>query len=53
MKSGVARVNGEDWIRRVRKVRKGYLKILLAVDVKTRRVVSIDVTSEKVKTRGA
>jgi hypothetical protein len=34
-------------------VRKGYLKIRFAVDVKTERVVSMDVTSEKVETGGA
>jgi hypothetical protein len=34
-------------------VRKGYLKIHFAVDVKTRRVASMDVTSEKAETGGA
>ena len=40
--------NGGDWIRRVWKVRKGYLKIHFAVDVKTGQVVSMDVSSERV-----
>ena len=46
--SGVKVHNGGDWIRRVWKVRKGYLKIHFAVDVKTGQVVSMDVSSEKV-----
>ena len=37
--------NGGDWIRRVWKVRKRYLKIHFAVDIKTGQVVSMDVTS--------
>ena len=46
--SGVKVHNGGDWIRRVWKVKKGYLKIHFAVDVKTGQVVSMDVSSEKV-----
>ena len=46
--SGVKVHNGGDWIRRVWKVRKGYLKIHFAVDVKTGQVVSMDVSSERV-----
>ena len=46
--SGVKVHNGEDWIRRVWKVKKGYLKIHFAVDIKTGQVVSMDVSSEKV-----
>jgi hypothetical protein len=34
-------------------VRKRYLKIHFTVDIKTGRVVSMDVTSEKVGTGGA
>jgi IS5 family transposase len=45
--SGVKVHNGGDWIRRVWKVRKGYLKIHLAVDVKSRRILAVDVTGEK------
>ena len=46
--SGVKVHNGGDWIRRVWKVKKGYLKIHFAVDTKTGQVVSMDVSSEKV-----
>lgn len=46
--SGVKVHNGGDWIRRVWKVRKGYLKVHFAVDTKTGQVVSMDVSSEKV-----
>ena len=46
--SGVKVHNGGDWIRRVWKVKKGYLKIHFAVDIKTGQVVSMDVSSEKV-----
>jgi hypothetical protein len=46
--SGVKVHNVGDWIRRVWKVKKGYLKIHFAVDVKTGQVVSMDVSSEKV-----
>jgi len=46
--SGVKVHNGGDWIRKVWKVKKGYLKIYFAVDVKTGQVVSMDVSSEKV-----
>ena len=40
--------NTGDWIRHVWKVKKGYLKIHFAVDIKTKQVVSMDVSSEKV-----
>jgi hypothetical protein len=40
--------NTSDWIRHVWKVKKGYLKIHFAVDVRTGQVVSMDVSSEKV-----
>ena len=46
--SGVKVHNGGDWIRHVWKVKKGYLKIHFAVDIKTKQVVAMDVTSEKV-----
>ncbi|MGI0081514.1 MAG: IS5 family transposase [Nitrososphaerales archaeon] len=45
--SGVKVHNSGDWIRHVWKVRKGYLKIHFAVDIKTKQVVSMDVSSEK------
>jgi len=40
--SGIKVHNAGDWIRKVWKVKKGYLKIHFAVDVKTGQVVSID-----------
>ena len=46
--SGVKVHNAGDWIRHVWKVKKGYLKIHFAVDVRTGQVVSMDVSSEKV-----
>jgi len=46
--SGIKVHNGGDWIRRVWKVKKGYLKIHFAVDIKTKQIVSMDVSSEKV-----
>lgn len=46
--SGVKVHNTGDWIRHVWKVKKGYLKIHFAVDIKTGQVVSMDVSSEKV-----
>lgn len=46
--SGVKVHNGGDWIRKVWKVKKGYLKIHFAVDIKTKQVVAMDVSSEKV-----
>ena len=45
--SGVKVHNAGDWIRHVWKVKKGYLKIHFAVDIKTGQVVSMDVSSEK------
>ena len=45
--SGVKVHNGGDWIRQVWKVKKGYLKIHFAVNIKTGQVVSMDVSSEK------
>jgi len=46
--SGIKVHNGGDWIRRVWKVRKGYLKIHFAVNIKTKQIVSMDVSSEKI-----
>ena len=47
--SGIKVHNSGDWIiRKVWKVKKGYLKIHFAVDIKTKQVVSMDVSSEKV-----
>jgi len=46
--SGVKVANSGDWIRHVWKKRKGYLKIHLAVNVKTGEIVALEVTSEKI-----
>jgi len=46
--SGVKVHNSGDWIRKVWKVKKGYLKVHFAVNIKTKQVVSMDVSSEKV-----
>jgi hypothetical protein len=46
--TGIKVHNGGDWIRRVWKVRKGYLKFHIAVNVKTGQIVSMDVSSERV-----
>ena len=46
--SGIKVHNGGDWIRRVWKVKKGYLKFHIAVDIRTSQIVSMDVSSEKV-----
>jgi len=46
--SGIKVHNGGDWIRKVWKVKKGYLKVHFAVDTKTKQVVAVDVSSEKV-----
>jgi len=46
--SGIKVHNRRDWIRRAWKVRKGYLKIRFAVDIKTGEVVPTDATPEKV-----
>jgi len=46
--SGVKVHNGGDWIRKVWKANKGYLKVHFAVDIKTGQVVSTGVSSEKV-----
>lgn len=46
--SGMKVSNRGDWIRWNWRPRKGYLKIHIAVDVKTNRLVALEVTSEKV-----
>jgi len=40
--SGVKVHNSGDWIRHVWKVRKGYLKMHFAVNIKTKQVVGMD-----------
>jgi hypothetical protein len=46
--SGVKVANSGDWIRKKWKVKKGYLKIHLAVDVRSKQAVSMQVTEESV-----
>jgi len=46
--SGIKVTNSGDWIRHVWKVKRGYLKIHLAVDSKSKQAVSMQVTEERV-----
>ena len=46
--SGIKVHNGGDWIRHVWKVKRGYLKIHLAVDARSKQAVSLQVTEESV-----
>jgi hypothetical protein len=46
--SGVKVSNRGDWMRHKWKVRRGYLKIHIAVDVKRKRILALEVTDEKV-----
>jgi len=46
--TGIKVHNSGDWIRRRFKVRKGYLKVHIAVNVKTKQIISLDVTREYV-----
>lgn len=46
--TGVKVHNSGDWMRRRFKVRKGYLKIHIAVNVETKQIVALEVTREYV-----
>ena len=46
--SGIKVSNRGDWMRRKWKVKRGYLKIHIAVDTKSKKIMALDVTSEKV-----
>ena len=46
--SGIKVTNSGDWIRHKWKVKRGYLKIHLAVDSKSKQAVSMQVTEERV-----
>ena len=46
--SGIKVSNRGEWIRKKWKVRRGFIKIHLAVDVKTRQILSMEVTKEDV-----
>jgi len=45
--SGIKVTNRGDWIRRKWKIRRGYLKIHIAVDVKQKKILALKVTDEK------
>ncbi|MGA9845822.1 MAG: transposase, partial [Nitrososphaeraceae archaeon] len=46
--TGIKVANRGEWIRHKWHVRKGYLKIHLAVDIKNKKIISLEVTSEEV-----
>ena len=46
--TGIKVSNRGEWIRHKWKVKRGYLKIHIAVDIKRKRILSLDVTSEQV-----
>ena len=46
--TGLKVTNRGEWIRHKWKVKRGYLKIHIAVDIKKKRILSLDVTSEQV-----
>ena len=46
--TGIKVANRGEWIRHKWHVRKGYLKIHVAVDIKRKRILSLEVTSEEV-----
>ncbi len=46
--TGVKVTNRGEWIRHKWNVKRGYLKIHVAVDIKRKRILSLDVTSEQV-----
>src|SRR3989304_6699676 len=45
--SGIKVSNRGDWMRRRWKIRRGYLKIHIAVDVKRKKILALEVTDEK------
>jgi len=46
--SGIKVSNRGDWMRRKWRIRRGYLKIHIAVDTKRKRILALEVTDEKV-----
>lgn len=46
--SGIKVTNRGEWIRHKWKVRRGYLKIHIAVDVKRKKILALEVTDEQV-----
>jgi len=45
--SGIKISNRGEWIRHIWKIRRGYLKIHIAVDVKQKKILALKVTDEK------
>ena len=45
--TGIKVTNRGEWVRHKWKVKRGYLKIHIAVDIKRKRILSLDVTSEQ------
>ena len=50
--TGIKLVNRGEWIRHKWHVRKCYLKIHVAVDIKNKKIISLEVTSEVVHDDG-
>ena len=46
--TGIKVTNRGEWIRHKWNIKRGYLKIHLAVDIKKKRIISLEVTSEQV-----
>jgi hypothetical protein len=46
--TGIKVANRGEWIRHKWHVRKGYLKIHVAVDIKNKKIISLEVTNEEV-----
>ena len=46
--TGIKVTNRGEWIRHKWNIKRGYLKIHIAVDIKKKRILSLDVTSEEV-----
>ncbi len=46
--TGIKVTNRGNWMRHKWNVRKGYLKIHVAVDIKKKKIISLEVTSEEV-----
>ena len=50
--TGIKVANRGEWIRHKWHVRKGYLKLHVAVDIKNKKIISLEVTSEEVHDDG-
>jgi len=46
--NGIKVTNRGEWLAHKWNVRKGYLKIQVAVDIKIRKIISLEVTSEQI-----